>query len=242
MRARGEDPPRRPSERPGAAVRVRHRHLRHVQGPARERPGGERVAREACALEVSVLRPREGGAAPPGAMQGRVSGWRRLTHDVAGFDVDLEHPLAFAAGQFALLTVPGIAGARAYSMVNFEPGTRRLSFVVKRKPGGAVSDWLFGDGVDGTGLGVFAPLGHRGRPRQRGHDVEPPGRRRGRPLRGVGRPRLLRRPLRARPLLPRRAAPAAGAPPGAARDHDRAVGRGRARRGQSNGPARRWLR
>jgi len=118
------------------------------------------VAREACALEVSVLKPREAGAAPPGAMQGRVSGWCRLTHDVAAFDVDLERSLDFDAGQFALLTVPGIAGARAYSMVNFEPGARRLSFVVKRKPGGAVSDWVFGDGVDGTPLGVFAPLGH----------------------------------------------------------------------------------
>jgi len=118
------------------------------------------VAREACALEVSVLRLRETGAAPPGAMQGRVSGWRRLTHDVAAFDVDLDHPLDFDAGQFALLTVPGIAGARAYSMVNFEPGARRLSFVVKRKPGGAVSDWVFGDGIDGTSLGIFAPLGH----------------------------------------------------------------------------------
>ncbi len=71
------------------------------------------VAHEACALEVSVLKPREAGAAPPGAMQGRVSGWRRLTHDVAAFDVDLER-----------------------------------------------SDWVFGDGVDGTPLGVFAPLGH----------------------------------------------------------------------------------
>jgi len=118
------------------------------------------VAHEACALEVSVLKPREAGAAPPGAMQGRVSGWCRLTHDVAAFDVDLERSLDFDAGQFALLTVPGIAGARAYSMVNFEPGARRLSFVVKRKPGGAVSDWVFGDGVDGTPLGVFAPLGH----------------------------------------------------------------------------------
>jgi len=45
-------------------------------------------------------------------------------------------------------------------MVNFERAARRLSFVVKKKPGGAVSEWLFGDGVDGTRLGLFAPLGH----------------------------------------------------------------------------------
>src|SRR5262249_13785999 len=85
---------------------------------------------------------------------------RRLTHDVAAFDVDIDAPLDFAAGQFALLTVPGIVGARAYSMVNFERGTRRLSFVVKKKPGGEISEWLFGSDVDGTRLGVFAPLGH----------------------------------------------------------------------------------
>ena len=118
------------------------------------------VARDACALEVGVLKAREASAPLPGALGGRVRDWRRLTHDVAAFDVDLDRPLSFDAGQFALLSVPGIAGARAYSMVNFERATRRLSFVVKKKPGGAVSEWLFGDGVDGTRLGLFAPLGH----------------------------------------------------------------------------------
>ena len=56
--------------------------------------------------------------------------------------------------------MPGIAGARAYSMVNFDRRAERLSFVVKKKPGGAVSEWLFGDGVEGTRLGLFAPMGH----------------------------------------------------------------------------------
>ena len=45
-------------------------------------------------------------------------------------------------------------------MVNFGQSARRLSFVVKKKPGGAVSEWLFGDRVEGTRLGLFAPLGH----------------------------------------------------------------------------------
>ena len=118
------------------------------------------VALEDCALEVGLLKAREASAPLPGTLGGRVRDWRRLTHDVAAFDVDLDRPVDFDAGQFALLSVPGIAGARAYSMVNFERATRRLSFVVKKKPGGAVSEWLFGDGVDGTRLGLFAPLGH----------------------------------------------------------------------------------
>lgn len=118
------------------------------------------LAREDCALEVGVLKTREAGAPLPGALGGHVRGWRRLTHDVAAFDVTLDRPLDFDAGQFALLSVPGIAGARAYSMVNFERAARRLSFVVKKKPGGTVSEWLFGDGVEGTHLGLFAPVGH----------------------------------------------------------------------------------
>ena len=118
------------------------------------------VAREDCALEVGVLKTREAGAPLPGALGGHVRGWRRLTHDVAAFDVDLDRPLDFDAGQFALISVPGIAGARAYSMANFERAARRLSFVVKKKPGGTVSEWLFGDGVEATRLGLVAPLGH----------------------------------------------------------------------------------
>jgi toluene monooxygenase electron transfer component len=118
------------------------------------------VAREDCALEVSALTSHEAPGPLPSALRGMLRGPRPLTHDVAAFDVDLERPLDFEAGQFALLSVPGIAGARAYSMVNFERAARRLRFVVKKKPGGAVSEWLFGEGVDRTPVGLFAPLGH----------------------------------------------------------------------------------
>jgi toluene monooxygenase electron transfer component len=118
------------------------------------------VAHEDCALEVSVLKAQEAGPPLPGRLRGLVRGRHGLTHDVAALDIDLDRPLDFDAGQFALLGVPGITGARAYSMVNFERGARRLSFVVKKKPGGAVSEWLFGAGVDGTRVELFAPLGH----------------------------------------------------------------------------------
>jgi toluene monooxygenase electron transfer component len=119
------------------------------------------VAYEDCALEVGPLKTREPDTSAPRAFAGVVRGLRRLTHDVAAFDVGIDAPLDFAAGQFALLTVPGIPGARAYSMVNYDRGAERLSFVVKKKPGGGVSEWLFGGGdVDGARLGLVAPLGH----------------------------------------------------------------------------------
>jgi len=119
------------------------------------------VAREACRLEVAIALKAPGPPAPaPRTLGGIVRAPRGLTHDVIAFDLDLDEPIDFEAGQFALLTMPGIRGARAYSMVNFDHRAGRLSFVVKKKPGGAVSEWLFGHDVEGARLGVFAPVGH----------------------------------------------------------------------------------
>jgi toluene monooxygenase electron transfer component len=121
----------------------------------------QNVAHDHCTLEVGgALKSREPSPPAPRTLGAIVRACRRLTHDVAAFDLALAEPLDFEAGQFALLTVPGIVGARAYSMVNFDRRAERLAFVVKKKPGGAVSEWLFGDGVEGARLSVFAPVGH----------------------------------------------------------------------------------
>jgi toluene monooxygenase electron transfer component len=117
------------------------------------------VAGEDSTLEVGVAL-KNGGAPAPRAVGGVLRGRRALTHDVVAFDVTVDEPVDFDAGQFALLTAPGIAGARAYSMVNFARRAERLSFVVKKKPGGAVSEWLFGGDVEGARLGLVVPLGH----------------------------------------------------------------------------------
>ena len=84
---------------------------------------------------------------------------RALTHDVTGFALELERPRDFDAGQFALLAPEGIDGYRAYSMCNYGRGGRSLDFVVKRKPDGAFSQWLFGAEREGARLEVFGPLG-----------------------------------------------------------------------------------
>jgi toluene monooxygenase electron transfer component len=99
------------------------------------------------------------GACPAHHVTGVVAATRRLTNDVAAFDVELDHALDFDAGQFMAIEAPGVAGFRGYSMVNFARQARRLEFVVKRKPGGGVSDWLFGDAASGARLKLFGPLG-----------------------------------------------------------------------------------
>ena len=118
------------------------------------------VARTDCALEIPVrVEPMAEGACVPAAQTGVVRDWTALTHDVVQFDLDLDRPLTFEAGQFVLLGVDGIAGRRAYSMVNYERPAPRLRFVIKKKPGGRVSEWLFAPGAEGARLTVFGPLG-----------------------------------------------------------------------------------
>ena len=117
-------------------------------------------AEDALTLEVSkFVYPVEPGACLPQACGGTVRNVRALTHDVIGFALELERPRDFDAGQFALLAPEAVDGYRAYSMCNYERGGRSLDFVVKRKPDGAFSEWLFGANREGARLETFGPLG-----------------------------------------------------------------------------------
>lgn len=118
------------------------------------------AAEEALTLEVSkFVYPLEPGASVPQTCGATVRNLRPLTHDVLGFALELERPRDFDAGQFALLAPEGMAGYRAYSMCNYDSGTRHLEFVVKRKADGAFSEWLFGANREGVRLDSFGPLG-----------------------------------------------------------------------------------
>jgi len=99
------------------------------------------------------------GKSIPGYRKGTIKNVRELTHDVVGFDVALDTPMGFDAGQFAVLDAAGVTGGRAYSMVNYTTNADTLNFVVKRKPDGKFSDWLFENNVSGHEIDVFGPLG-----------------------------------------------------------------------------------
>jgi toluene monooxygenase electron transfer component len=95
----------------------------------------------------------------PEYFSGTMARSRLLVPDVIEFDVELNHPMSFDAGQFVLLEVEDVRGARSYSMVNFEPESRVLRFLVKRFPGGALTEWMFSHPLDGTQVRIFGPLG-----------------------------------------------------------------------------------
>jgi toluene monooxygenase electron transfer component len=136
----------------------------------KEAPGGTRLkpdkgdilmcqtrARSDCVLKV----PSEVGTmdSRPAPRNGVIRNIRKLTKDVARFDIDLSVPMSFEAGQFVVIDSADVVGARAYSMVNFDTEVRRIELVAKRKPGGKFTDWLFGAQQGDPEVAVFGPLG-----------------------------------------------------------------------------------
>lgn len=119
-------------------------------------------ARPLTDCEILVPGRPAGGPATaiePGHRRGTITTLRKLTHDVISFETALDRPTRFDPGQFMVMEKSGISGFRAYSMANFAAETSNLSFVVKKKPGGAFCEWLFTPGAEGAEVSIFGPLG-----------------------------------------------------------------------------------
>ena len=150
---------------------------RIVQGAAHvewnEAPGFARLKRDKgdilmcqarptadCVLRVPAkIGPHANPDTLPAHCTGRIENVRRLVRDVIDFDLVLSRPMTFEAGQFVVLEASGVEGGRAYSMVNYDRAAERLQLVIKQKPGGKYSDWLFDNDVTGREINVFGPLG-----------------------------------------------------------------------------------
>src|SRR6476646_2770578 len=98
---------------------------------------------------ASFVYPSDPAECRVAAWRGTVGALRALTHDVSAFD----------AGQFMAVSAPGVRGMRGYSMVNFAQPARRLEFLVKKKPGGGFSEWLFSKRAAGARIELVGPLG-----------------------------------------------------------------------------------
>ena len=67
-----------------------------------------------------------------------------LTHDMREFRFRTARPASFLPGQYALLSLPGLASMRAYSMSNVANEAGEWHFIVRRVRGGAATSVLFG--------------------------------------------------------------------------------------------------
>lgn len=92
---------------------------------------------------------------PPKRRKARLTGQSDVTHDIREFRFEFEGEDGFLPGQYALLSLPGVAGARAYSMCNL-PGEGNWSFQIKKVAGGASTGQLFSL-KDGAEIAIDGP-------------------------------------------------------------------------------------
>jgi toluene monooxygenase electron transfer component len=82
-----------------------------------------------------------------------------LTSDMAEFAFHANEPAEFLAGQFALFTLPGVEGDRAYSMSNVANEQGEWRFIIKNMPEGKGSAFMFNRLAVGDRLDVDGPYG-----------------------------------------------------------------------------------
>ena len=131
---------------------------------ARDRARGKRLAcqtRVKGDLRVRVrtddaLRP----VIAPRRLEARLESSRALTGDLREFSFRTAGPANFLPGQYALLHLPGVAGARAYSMSNLANDDGTWQFVVRRVPEGRGSRFMFDRLEVGQGIELDGPYGH----------------------------------------------------------------------------------
>ena len=96
---------------------------------------------------------------PAKKLMGKVAAIEPLTHDIQRFDIALDEPMEFRAGQYADLSIPGSNVTRSYSMANSPSEQNTLSFIIKVYPDGAFSDLLKNDISVGDPMYVEGPFG-----------------------------------------------------------------------------------
>lgn len=112
-----------------------------------------------CQLRIPIS-----DAAPGEPPPVRITGWlaerETLTADIARFIIDTGRPFPYLPGQFVQLEfADGVR--RAYSMTHPRPHGHKttMELLVRAKPGGAASGWLFGRLQPGAALVVEGPYG-----------------------------------------------------------------------------------
>jgi toluene monooxygenase electron transfer component len=110
-----------------------------------------------CTVRARI-RPQYVPPVPPTRMSAVLETVRTLTHDMALFRLRTPVPAQFLPGQYAMLSLPGSQAARAYSMCNIGNAQGDWDFIVKRVPGGAFSEALFGL-REGAAIAIDGPYG-----------------------------------------------------------------------------------
>jgi propane monooxygenase reductase component len=115
-------------------------------------------------LEVELLHYDEemlASGVPIQTLATEVAEIEPLTHDIRRLSLKLVDPpeMAFNAGQYVDITIPGTEMTRAFSMANTPTTSDRLEFMIKIYPGGRFSSLLTDGLAPGDQLQVRGPYG-----------------------------------------------------------------------------------
>ena len=129
----------------------RHKQRKRYLG-CQAKPLGE------CTIKVNI-NERFASRYTPTRMTAKLASVEDLTHDIREFRFAPATPTRFLPGQYALLYVPGVTGARAYSMSNVTGDGGEWHFQIKKVPGGACTERLFSAVRVGDEIKVDGPYG-----------------------------------------------------------------------------------
>ena len=129
----------------------RHKQRKRYLG-CQAKPSGD------CTIKVS-FRDHYKSQHLPQRTSAKLFGIEELTHDIREFRFRLANRAPFLPGQYALLYVPGVTGARAYSMCNITDNGEEWHFQIKKVAGGSATEKLFGALRTGEEFRVDGPFG-----------------------------------------------------------------------------------
>lgn len=111
-------------------------------------------------LEIGV--DLDTNAVPVLRVSAHIAETRNLTHDIKLVAWETDQPVDYRAGQYMNVTWPGGPGSRSYSFsaAPTAGGGTRLSTFVRKVPGGAFTEALFGGELDDVAFEIEAPHGN----------------------------------------------------------------------------------
>lgn len=130
-----------------------------------ERDGGKTLACTATLLSDAVIEADlddepDAKRIPVRDFTGTVAELVDLTHDVKGVVIDLPGDgIAFQAGQYINLSVPGVEGPRAFSLAGPPSRLNRIDLHVRLVPGGRATSWIHQDLAVGDTVRFSGPYG-----------------------------------------------------------------------------------
>jgi len=112
-----------------------------------------------CVIEADVDEEPDACNHPVRAFTATVAQAETLTPTVRGITLEVSGGLAFQAGQYLNVHIPGVSGPRAFSIASSPAQATLLELHVRRVEGGAATRWLCEKLAVGDSLRVTGPFG-----------------------------------------------------------------------------------